>query len=155
MNHRGILIVSKYLTCEVYIFKCCRSNNVWYIRRKEGWGYIPSKTFPLVGLHLYLPQLCQPHFMIFLKLFSKTMKEPFNLGILMVMISGLLGKSNCGGYSSFFFFFFSLLVGGVVCNCLLFVSNNFSYGFGQWSTANRTSYNLVDTLTRHTAQVTN
>ena len=90
--------------------------------------------------------------MIFLKLFSKTMKEPFNLGILMVMISGLLGKSNCGGY---FFFLFSLHVGGVAYNRLLFVSNNFSYGFGQWSPANRTSYNLVDTLTRHTAQVTN
>ncbi|KAF3438897.1 hypothetical protein FNV43_RR17172 [Rhamnella rubrinervis] len=27
------------------------------------------------------------------------------------------------------------------------------YGFGQWSPASRTSYNLVDTLTRHTAQV--
>ena len=52
-------------------------------------------------------------------------------------------------------FFFSLLVGGVVYNRLLFVSNNLSYGFGQWSPVNRTSYNLVDTLTRHTAQVTN
>ena len=91
--------------------------------------------------------------MIFLKLFSKTMKQPFDLGILMVMISGLLGKSNCGG--GYFFFSFSLLVGGVVYNRLLFVSNNFSYGFGQWSPANRTSYNLVDTVTRHTAQVTN
>lgn len=29
-----------------------------------------------------------------------------------------------------------------------------SYGSGQWTDASRSTYNLVDALTRHTAQVT-
>ena len=82
--------------------------------------------------------------MIFLKLFSKTMKEPFNLGILMVMISGLLGK----------FIFLSYLflvswVGSNHCFCAMY-----SYGSGQWTADMRSAYNLDDSLTRHTAQVT-
>lgn len=67
----------------------------------------------------------------------------FSPGILMVMTFGLLGmSSNLDSCSR-------CQVGVLT----LYIDAQSRYGFGQWTPASRRKYNLVDTLTRHTAQV--
>lgn len=122
------------------------SSSLIILTSMESSPWTPYKAF-LLGVPLtLLPLLCPLISMSSSKLFSKIMKTPCNPGILMVMTFGLLGKFN-NFLFSFLFVIFGLtsVLKIIICNC--------SYGSGQWTPASRNSYNLVDAVTRHTAQV--